>query len=684
MKPIVLKAALTRSRRIVKSIAQRLGLAIQPELSATLHRVWRMRRAWLPGLIALATLLLVYSGTLQRDVNGSGHDYMIDVGEIQVALNLWGTIHYTGYPIFTILGALLTHVLRTVGFSPATAASAVATLWSLLGLAGVYWLIARVTEGAYGLAALATLALGLAETFWVHSVVAEVYSFSLLLISATLLVGIELANHWDERLWWLAMALLGTSAEHHRMLVLLIPCVFLLPLPALWQRRSNWLVFSIKSTLVFALPFLAYLYLPLRALQGSPWVYGQPGTWDGFWTEFSGRAVTPYLLKWPGNLAAWLDNLHFLASQLQQQLPAIVLLAGIAGLIWLTWRRAFWTGLGLLAGTFAFMAFVAVFPRAVWAPVVLMPSLLLLVLGLAVLLQYLAQIAPPLRWGTWAGLVLLSLWLFRTNLPFVHSLVNDRRGREVIQMLQPLKGADLPGGYNVVALPWGGTYFAAAYGLDVTGELGGFELVDHMVDFRSIVQQEGKIITLAFNLGNWPLYWWVDLLGEAHFSSAAPGVAMISRDVLYKNIPLQTETGFDLGNGVRIRAADLSWEEKNGLRVTIYWEATRHVRSDYRVAIHLVSRVPPESAQDVLAQADSLNPVGGWYPTSMWATGEVVRDDYTLTVPPDTFPVAVRAAMYQLEESGAPVNTDWLSLPIPAIPEQLSERAQLALEAIAP
>ena len=630
-------------------------------------------RTWLPGLVVLTVLLFIYSGTLQRDVNGSGHSYMIDVGEVQVALNLWGTIHHTGYPIFTILGALLTHVLRTVGFSPAAAASVVATAWSLLGLAGAYWLIVRVTEGAYGIAALATLALGLVETFWIHSVVAEVYSFSLFLTSATLLVGIELANRWDEWLWWSAMVLLGISAEHHRMLILLTPCVFLLALPTLWQRRFNWLAFGIKSALIFALPFLAYLYLPLRALQGSTWVYGQPGTWDGFWTEFSGRAVTAYVLKWPGDLAGWLDNLHFLTSQLQQQLPAIVLLAGIAGLVWLTWRRAFWTGLGLLTGTFAFMAFVVVFPAAVWAPVVLMPSMLFLVLGLAYLLHLLARMSPSLRWGTWAGLVLLSLWLFRANLPFVHGLVNDQRGREVIQMLQPLRGADLPGGRNVVALPWGGTYFAAAYGLYVSRELGGFELVDHMADFRSIVQQEGKVITLAFNLGNWPLYWWADLLGEAHFSSAAPGVAMISRDVLYESIPVQTD--FDLGNGVRVRAVDLSWEGEDRLRATIYWEATRPVRSDYRVAVHLVARDPPESTQDVLAQADSLNPVGGWYPTSLWAIGEVVRDDYLLAVPPDAFPVAVRVAMYQLEGGGGFVNTDWLSLPIPERPRECPQPA---------
>jgi hypothetical protein len=620
-------------------------------------------RTWLPGLIALAVLLLVYGGTLQRDVNGSGNDYMDDVGEIQVALNCWGTLHFTGYPIFTIIGALLTNVLRITGFSPAAAASAVATVWSLLGLAGAYRLFARITEGSYGLAALAVLALGLIETFWVHSVVAEVYSFSLLLTSLTLLVGIKLADRWSERRWWLAMALLGIGAQHHRLLVLLIPPVLLMAVPNLREKRRGWLAFIGKSVLTFALPFLTYLYLPLRDLQGATWVYGQPGTWDGFWTEFTGRAVTPYFIIWPSNLAAWLDNLHFLVDHMQRQLPVTALLAGGVGLVWLTCRRALWTGLGLLTGTAAFMAFVLVFPRAVWAPATLMPSVLLLMLGTAYLLHRLTRAVRPLRWGAWVALLLLSLWLFRANLPFVYCLVNDQRGREVIRLLQPLKAADLPGGRNVVALPWGGDHFAAAYGLYVTGELDGFDLVDHRVDFRSAIQEEGKIITLASNLGHWPLYWWVDLLGEAHYSSAAPGVAMISQKVLYEDLP--TQIGFDLGNGVYVHAADLTWEGDDRLRVTVYWEAARLVAADYSVAVHLVAHDPPRDGGDVLAQADSLNPVGGWYPTSRWSAGEVVRDDYALTVPSGSSPVAVQIAMYQADASGSFVNTNWLSLAVP-------------------
>jgi hypothetical protein len=36
-----------------------------------------------------------------------------------------------------------------------------------------------------------------------------------------------------------------------------------------------------------------------------------------------------------------------------------------------------------------------------------------------------------------------------------------------------------------------------------------------------------------------------------------------------------------------------------------------------------------------------------------------------LNAPPGSTPVAVRIAMYQVDASGAFVNTEWLSLPIP-------------------
>ena len=134
----------------------------------------RRLRIWLPGLTALCALVLVYAGTLHGDIHGrSNNNYMDDSGEIQVALNIWGTIHYTGYPLYTILGALLVQVARAIGLSPAAAASATSAVWSLLALAILYLVLLRLTGGERVLAALTVLAIGLVETFWIHSVIDE-------------------------------------------------------------------------------------------------------------------------------------------------------------------------------------------------------------------------------------------------------------------------------------------------------------------------------------------------------------------------------------------------------------------------------------------------------------------------------------------------------------------------------
>jgi hypothetical protein len=46
--------------------------------------------------VVLLILLPFYLITLQTIPNGAEHYYMIDVGEMQIVLNKWGTLHATG------------------------------------------------------------------------------------------------------------------------------------------------------------------------------------------------------------------------------------------------------------------------------------------------------------------------------------------------------------------------------------------------------------------------------------------------------------------------------------------------------------------------------------------------------------------------------------------------------------
>ena len=115
-----------------------------------------------------------------------------------------------------------------------------------------------------------------------------------------------------------------------------------------------------------------------------------------------------------------------------------------------------------------------------------------------------------------------------------------------------------------------------------------------------------------------------------------------------------------------MRSAAVEWAGDDRLVVTVYWESIRPVREDFSVAVHLLARDPPASPADIVAQADSLHPVDGWYPTSRWSPGEIVRDTHMVPVPENSAASAVRVALYRSDPQAGFVNSPWLSLPIPA------------------
>ena len=68
------------------------------------------------------------------------------------------------------------------------------------------------------------------------------------------------------------------------------------------------------------------------------------------------------------------------------------------------------------------------------------------------------------------------------------------------------------------------------------------------------------------------------------------------------------------------------------IRLTLYWKAQRAIERDYTVFVHLI-----DGADRIWSQKDN-QPEGGFYPTSHWDLGEVVKDRYEVLVEPDTPP----------------------------------------------
>jgi hypothetical protein len=81
----------------------------------------------------------------------------------------------------------------------------------------------------------------------------------------------------------------------------------------------------------------------------------------------------------------------------------------------------------------------------------------------------------------------------------------------------------------------------------------------------------------------------------------------------------------------------------NSFKVYLYWQCLVSVPQDYTVFVHLL-----DASGALRAQRDTA-PRNGTYPTSIWQSGEVIPDAYTLVIPHDAAPGDYRLAvgMYQ-------------------------------------
>jgi len=140
------------------------------------------------------------------------------------------------------------------------------------------------------------------------------------------------------------------------------------------------------------------------------------------------------------------------------------------------------------------------------------------------------------------------------------------------------------------------------------------------------------------------------LAATAPFTAMAPTYArpaVLTMDAL----PASAEAyGATHGGVMRLLAHEVSAREVRpgeSIPVTLYWQALAPIDEDLSIYIHVFGR-----QEQPLGQRDSY-PGRGGYPTSMWSTGDVVRDTFLVPVRPDAEgPVAaiIEVGLYRLEE----------------------------------
>jgi len=240
-----------------------------------------------------------------------------------------------------------------------------------------------------------------------------------------------------------------------------------------------------------------------------------------------------------------------------------------------------------------------------------------------------------------------------TNFSPVTAITKDPAGREFITRLKAFP-ADTFETEPALAVWRGELYYAAYYGLRITGELDGFSLVDHNAPMRQIVESGKPLLTIPATFYVFPLKQWRVWLGSAHLTSRAPGIIQIGIRPPLDQSEWPQEPFKRLANELSLVQYEIEQDEGSSYRLILHWRAEEKPARNYSVFVQLTSTPNPTSQDQVLASADERAPVYGWFPTRGWDAGEVVREDYAIRPPEGyTGPLYVRVGMYIQNEDGS-------------------------------
>ena len=612
----------------------------------------------LGGLLAFALFLT----TLQMTINGSPHPYATDVGEIQNALPRWGTIHFPGYPLYSLTGSGFVTALRILGIAPAISASLLSAVWGAVAIA---LLVALELEyEVLPAAALATaLLFALSTSFWVDASIAEVHTLTMVLMLASIMFAVRFSRSGRRSdLLWLSLFATQTIL-HQRAMVFMGPGLLLLALrqkPALWRGLPSAIAVAILGSLV-------YLYLPIRDWQGAEWTFNQPGSWRGFWGLVL-DTKTERIVTLPETGSAWLERSKAIASLLAGDWPLVLLITGLLGngIVALRGRRLEALALFLIWIPFLILSLIIWEGRVSDALLAVnLPVLVMSAFGLGVLTAWIAE------WSRMLGFVIIAFWLalsvflFVDGRPDVLALTRDPAAETIIKMAETVEPGNDDRPITLMSL-WGNDYWALIYAQAYQNRLSTLNLVDHNADLAAIMDSNDRLLTPNRTFYLRPLSWWDDRYGQVYLSAHSADIVEVDTEPPLTDSNIMANQDIDLGNEIKVLRTELKSLSPETLQLVVYWEALSEPKRDYSVAVHIVSTVPPEGPDDILSQSDSQHPVGGWYPTSRWASGEVIRDEYIINVPaePKFEAEALQLGMYYVAPDGSFVNTDWLTIPL--------------------
>jgi hypothetical protein len=295
------------------------------------------------GFIALLVGLVtfgVYCTTLAPSVS------FIDSGELAAVAYTLGIAHPSGYPLFTLLGWVCTHL--PLPGEEILRLNFMAALFSAAGAALFFLVVRRLLLAAYPQRSRggdpetflmhtasvgAALLLGFSETYWTQAQAVEVYSLHALFLSLVVLLALRGAYPDRERRgsapWIIFAFVVGLSFTNHMTTVLLAPGLIMLYFLTQGNTRNSW-----RQLMIMGIPFLVglsvYLYLPLRSSTGPVLDWGHPTTVERLLWHLGGRQYRVWLFS-STEVAG--RQLRYFAAGLPAEFAYVGLAVAVLGLV---------------------------------------------------------------------------------------------------------------------------------------------------------------------------------------------------------------------------------------------------------------------------------------------------------------------------------------------------------------
>ncbi len=589
-----------------------------------------------PLILFLAFLALYVSTAARGYIVGGGAE--AESMELQRAVVYNGIAHATSYPAYVILAHYFTRIGAALGGDPFTWVTYFSSLTVALALVAAYFLL-RLYVRWYA-AALAVTIFGLSGVLWHIATIAEVQGLHILTVMGILYLAARCTRQ-PERVGYLegAALLFGLGLANHRIIVLWAPSVALIALGSGALRRLQ-LWNYVRLAALLGLPLLLYYDVFFKVPAGA--VYGLGTTFNppinaynalqivfGYGQE--GLLVSP-LAELPARIAL-VGGFHL------EFFTPIGVVLGLLGLM-LFVRRAPLYGAALLLGSLLSFAFFMTWRQDHKAFIYYGQSGFALIVGLACLADRsirLPRFGVPLSLAVPLG-ALIPL-LFALGYP-KNNRALDTRGAAYFEAY-----ASLPPESIVFTGGWSPDHWIGLEAIAAGCQVGLF--YDREAPFIAAVVNERR--TQNIYLSHWMQMYLGMLSGQNPLLELGVGFGGTHTpfiQVLPRGDPrliAEAETGRKLEQTIAPGLQLYSYRahaDARGAYFTLYWRVVGEIPERFIPFAHLRTVDSGGHTTGLIAQRDYPDPVRGYYPTTAWQAGEVIRDTVFIAWPEAVLPPA--------------------------------------------